>query len=39
VLQVAKWGQSFDMNVVGFDPSLPPSAFKVRPWASIVDSR
>jgi len=25
---VAKWGKSFDMNVIGFDPSLPPASFK-----------
>lgn len=25
---MAKWGQAFDMKVIGFDPSLPASAFK-----------
>lgn len=26
--QVAKWGQAFDMTVVGFDPVLPAASFK-----------
>ena len=26
--QVAKWGQAFDMKVIGFDPVLPAAAFK-----------
>jgi D-3-phosphoglycerate dehydrogenase len=26
--QVAKWGQAFDMNVIGFDPVLPAASFK-----------
>ena len=27
-LQVAKWGQAFDMKVLGFDPVLPAASFK-----------
>lgn len=26
--QVAKWGQAFDMKVLGFDPVLPAASFK-----------
>lgn len=26
--QVAKWGQAFDMKVLGFDPVLPAASFR-----------
>jgi hypothetical protein len=27
-IQVAKWGQAFEMKVLGFDPVLPAASFK-----------